>query len=77
MERRLSMKKISRWFASAAILLSHAMCVVVAYNYGKLVQGMEAGFSVPPSVSLLLGIPFLIGVILCAALALVFWKKGR
>lgn len=70
------MKKLSALFVLLAILLSDAMCAVVAYNYRAMLCEIEHGFtSSPASVAFLFAIPFAIGIFLCAALAIIFTKK--
>lgn len=67
------MNNLSTLFGVLAILLTNIMCSVIGFNYGKMVWGIEnAGYSAPASTALLLGIPYLIGIIVCAVLALVF-----
>ena len=70
------MKKWSVLFTVLAILLSDIMCFVVAYNYRSMLCGIEhAGFSAPASIAFLYAIPFVIGIIVCTALAIRFCKK--
>ena len=70
------MKKLSNLFIVLAIVLSNIMCTVVAYNYRDMLCGIEhAGFSAPASVAFLYAIPFVIGIIVCSALAVRFRKK--
>lgn len=72
------MKNLSTLFGVLAILLTNVMCGVVGFNYGKMVWGIEnAGYSAPASTALLLGIPYLIGITVCVALALVFRAKKQ
>ena len=53
------MKKISRFFAALAILLSDILCAVVAYNYCALQWGGRyAGYSAPPSTAFICAVPF-------------------
>ena len=71
------MKTLFRLFAVLAVLLSDAMCAVVAYAYCDMVWGIRyAGYSAPASVAFLRAIPFLAGIVLCAALAVFFRKKS-
>lgn len=61
-----------------AALLTNIMCAIVAYNYSSMVCGIEyKGYSAPASTAFLLGIPFLIGIIICVVLAIVFQKKAK
>ena len=72
------MKKLSICFSILAILLSNIMCAVVAFNYCDMLWGIKyAGYSAPASTAFLLAIPFVIGIVLCIALALYFRKKSR
>ncbi len=67
------MKKLSMVFAILAILLSNIMCVVVTYNCTVLYY--VPGNAAPWYVGLLLGIPFLIGIVVCSAVAIIAKKK--
>ena len=70
------MKKLSYLFTALAIVLSDIMCFVVAYNYRDMLCGIEhAGYSAPASTAFLYAIPFVVGIIVCAALAIRFPKK--
>ena len=70
------MKKLSYLFTALAIVLSDIMCFVVAYNYRDMLCGIEhAGYSAPASTSFLYAIPFVVGIIVCAVLAIRFRKK--
>ena len=72
------MKTLRYVFTALAILLSDVMCFVVAYCYRGALCGIEhAGFSAPASLAFLYAIPFALGIILCAVLAFVFWKKEK
>lgn len=70
------MKKLSYLFTALAIVLSDMMCFVVAYHYRDMLCGMEhAGYSAPASTAFLYAIPFAVGIIVCAVLAIRFRKK--
>ena len=70
------MKKLSYLFTALAIMLSDIMCFVVAYNYRDMLCGIEhAGYSAPASTAFLYAIPFVVGIIVCAVLAIRFRKK--
>ena len=70
------MKKLSCLFSALAILLSNIMCIVVAYCYRDMLCGIEhAGYSVPAEAAFLYAIPFVVGIIVCAVLAIRFRKK--
>ena len=70
------MKFFSHLFLVLTLLLSHTMCAVVASQYtGLLYCGRYGLCSAPASTALLLGIPFLIGILLCLGLARFFHKR--
>lgn len=72
------MKKLSYLFTALAIVLSDIMCFVVAYNYRDMLCGIEhAGYSAPASTAFLYAIPFVVGIIVCAVLAIRFHKKSK
>ena len=74
----MHMKKLSIIFGILAVLLSDIMCAVVAYNYCDLLWGGQyAGYSAPASTAFVYAIPFVIGIIVCVVLAIVFQKKGH
>lgn len=71
-------KYLSYLFTSLAILLSNVMCATVAYNYCRMqYEILYAGYSAPASVAFLFGIPYAIGIIICAILACFFHKRYR
>ena len=70
------MKKLSYLFTALAIVLSDIMCFVVAYTYRDMICGIEhAGYSAPASTAFLYAIPYVVGIIVCAVLAIRFLKK--
>ena len=70
------MKKLSYLFTANAIVLSDIMCFVVAYTYRDILCSIEhAGYSAPASTALFYAIPFMVGIIVCAGLAIRFRKK--
>lgn len=72
------MKVLSKVFGILAIILSDIMCAVVAYNYCELVWGGKyAGYSAPASTAFLLAIPYLIGIVICVVLTVVFKKRAE
>ncbi|MBQ2792392.1 MAG: hypothetical protein IJE98_04690 [Oscillospiraceae bacterium] len=72
------MKKLSFLFIVIAVLLSDIMCAVVAFNYRDMLCGIEHScYSAPASIAFLTGIPFGIGIIICAAVAYTLHKKAR
>ncbi len=68
------MKKLSILFFVIALVLSHVMCAVIAYEYCNMVWGQTQGWSAPPESALVLAIPYLIGIGLCLILARHFKK---
>lgn len=61
-----------------AVLLSDAMCAVVAYNYCRMLFGIKyAGYSAPAWLAFLYAIPFMILIVICLVLAVVFNKKRK
>lgn len=71
------MKKLSYLFTALAIVLSDIMCLVVAYNYCDMLCGIEhAGYSAPASTAFLYAIPFVVGIVACAVVAYVLYKKS-
>ncbi len=72
------MKTLSTIFTLLAILLSDIMCAVVAYNYCDLIWGSQyAGYSAPASSAFAMAIPYVIGIVVCIILAVVFKKKAN
>lgn len=69
------MKKPSTIFSALAILLTNIMCIVVAYNCAML--RYAPGNSAPWSVGLLPGIPFVVGIIACSAVAHAARKREK
>lgn len=64
------MKKFASVFRWTALLLSHAMCACVAWEYCSLLwAGRYAGASAPAYIALLLTIPFIIGIAVCLTAA--------
>ena len=72
------MKLASRLLTIAALVLSHIMCAVVAYNYRDMLCGIaHSCYSVPASVAFLYLIPFGVGIIICLVLAYMLRKKAK
>ena len=72
------MKRISLLLTIIALILSHIMCFVVAWNYRDMLCGIEhSGFSAPADVAFLGIIPYAVGILLCGILAGVFKKKAE
>ena len=71
------MKILSAVFWALAVLLSDILCAVVAYTYCNMVWGIQyAGYSAPASTAFLVGIPYAVGIVVCAALAIFFRRKN-
>ncbi len=72
------MKKLSIIFGVLAIVLSDIMCAVVAYNYCNINWlGEHGATSAPASVAFLYSIPYVVGIVICSILSVVFWKKHK
>ena len=71
------MKKLSTLFTILAVLLSHIMCAVVAWNYCDMLWGIKyAGYSAPASTAFFSAIPFVVGIVICVGLALHFRRRA-
>lgn len=69
------MRKLTRVLVIFSIILSHVMCVSVAYNYRGLLCGIEhQGFSAPAETAFFLAVPFAVGISLCLVLAYLIKK---
>lgn len=72
------MKKISNWFLILAALLSNVMSAVVVYWYCNLQWGSRyAGYSASTYTAFFFAIPYLVGVVVCIAVAIGLKRKGR
>ena len=72
------MKKLQYLFLTLALLLSHLMCVTVAYNYRDMLCGIaHSGYSAPAEMAFLSMIPYSIGIAVCAVLAYFCGKKAE
>ena len=72
------MKLISRLWLIAALILSHAMCAVVAYDIRDMICGIShMGYSAPWYLGLLGILPFGLGIAVCLALSYFFGKKAK
>lgn len=72
------MKKLGYGLIALAILLSDAMCAVVAWSYRDMLCGIQHScYSAPASVAFLYLIPFLLGIAVCVALAWYFLKRAK
>lgn len=71
------MKKLRDLFIIIAILLSNTMHTVVAFNYRDMLCGIaHSCYSAPAWMAFLHVIPFSIGIIICAVLAIMLHKKA-
>ena len=72
------MKKAVLILAVIAVLLSDIMCAVVAFAYRDMLCGIEhLGYGAPASVAFLYAIPFMIGIIICIAIAVRLYRKYK
>ena len=72
------MKRISLLLTIIALILSHIMCFVVAWNYRDMLCGIEhSGFSAPAEVAFLTAIPYAVGIMICGILAYIFRRKAK
>lgn len=72
------MKKLSILFTILALLLSHLMCAVVAFNYCDMLWGIRYScYSAPAWTAFLLVLPYSIGIVICTILAFLFHKKAH
>ncbi len=59
------MKKLQYLFTVLALVFSHIMCIVTAYNYSAMLCAIEhAGASAPANTAFFTAIPFAAGVVL-------------
>lgn len=71
-------KNLSKLFTVLALLLSHVMCAVVAFHYSYLLHcGRHGGCSAPAYVAFFYAIPYVVGIVVCVVLAVVFRKKNK
>jgi len=72
------MKKLQCLFTAHALILSHLMCIVVAWNYRDMLCGIEHScYSAPAEVAFLTAIPYAAGILICGLLAAIFRKKAN
>lgn len=71
-------KVLRNVFAVFSLVLSHAMCTVIAYSYASMICAIQhKGASAPADIVFFFAIPYIAGIIICVVLALVFNKKAR
>ena len=69
-------KKLRNLFIVLSLLLSHAMCVMLAYQYRDMQCGIaHMGYSAPAGVVFFYAITFIMGIVVCVALAVICHKK--
>jgi len=72
------MKKLQYLLIVLALVLSHLMCFVVAWNYRDMLCGItHSCYSAPAEMAFLGIIPFVIGILLCGILSCLFRKKTQ
>lgn len=72
------MKKLQYLFIILALILSHVMCIVVAYNYRDMLCGIEHScYSALAETAFLTAIPYAVGILICGILAYIFHKKAK
>ena len=72
------MKRISLLLTIIALILSHIMCFVVAWNYRDMLCGIAHGsFSAPAEIAFLTAIPYAVGIIICGFLVYIFHKEEK
>ena len=71
------MKKLSVFFAAAAVVLSQVMCFVTGFNYADMLWGIQFGYSAPASTAFLIMIPYGLAILICAALSVILWRRGK
>lgn len=71
-------KNIARIFAILALVISHTMVAIVARNYANIqCWTNHTGYSGNTSIAFALGIPYLVGCIVCIIPAVIFYKKSK
>ena len=72
------MKKLSTVFGVLALVLSHLMCVNIAYDYRGMLCCIEHSLcSAPAYVVFYLLIPYGVGIAVCATISAVLYRKSR
>ena len=72
------MKKLQYLFTVFAIILSHIMCFVVAWNYRDMLCGIaHSSYSAPAEIAFLTAIPYAVGIIICGFLVYIFHKEKK
>ena len=72
------MKRISLLLTIIALILSHIMCFVVAWNYRDMLCGIaHSCYSAPAEIAFLTAIPYAAGILICGILAYIFRRKAK
>lgn len=72
------MKRISLLLTIIALILSHLMCFVVAWNYRDMLCGIaHSCYSAPAEMAFLTAIPYAAGILICGILAYIFRRKVK
>ncbi len=72
------MKKLYYFFMVVAFILSHLMCIVVAWNYRDMLCGIaHSSYSAPAEVAFLEIIPFAVGIVICMVLAYICRRRNK
>jgi len=72
------MKKASNLLIVLALVLSHLMCIVVAYKYRDMLCGIQHScYSAPAWVAFLDIIPYGLGIIACVFIAYLLRRKAK
>ena len=72
------MKRISLLLTIIALILSHLMCFVVAWNYRDMLCGIaHSCYSAPAEMAFLTAIPYAVGIMICGILAYIFRRKAK
>lgn len=69
-------ERIIKTIKIIAYLFSYMMVTVVAFNYGYMYYAVKFdGASVPPSVSFIFAVPFIIAILVCVLLIKIIKKR--
>ena len=72
------MKRISLLLTIIALILSHIMCFVVAWNYRDMLCGIaHSCYSAPAEIAFLTAIPYAVGIVICGFLVYIFHKEKK
>lgn len=72
------MKKLQYLFITLSLILSHLMCIIVAYNYRDMLCGIaHSCYSAPAETAFLTAVPYAMGILICGILAYIFRRKAK